>query len=205
MKTNYTKKVLGITGGIGSGKSTIARMFKEFGATIIDADKICHELLDTPKIQKKIINIWPELANDESKKINRTKLGKIAFSSKNDIETLNKIIHPIVIKKIKQDIAELNKNQKDEIIIIDAALIEETNLSSLCDLVIFIETKKTIRSKRCQTDRNWNVTEISKREKFQIPTNTKKKRAKVVINNNMTKDCTRDQVHEFWQVFIGNK
>ncbi len=100
-------KVIGITGGIASGKSTVAKMLRSLGASVINADKICHQLINTEEIKGKISKKWGNNIQDKDGKINRRALGKIVFADKGKLLVLNKIIHPKVIKRIKSQIAEL--------------------------------------------------------------------------------------------------
>lgn len=205
VKKNHHLTILGVTGGIGSGKSTVSKMFEELGAIVLDADKLCHKLLDAPPIKDKITNMWKEVTNNDSKTIDRAKLGEIVFANRECLEKLNKIIHPFVIKQIKEKIDELRISKKYTTVIIDAALLEESKLSSLCDIVIFVETDNALRVNRCKTNRNWNANEVEKREQFQLLIKTKKELAKVTICNNKSKDYTRKQVHDLWFRFIKNE
>lgn len=195
---NHLLHVLGITGGIGSGKSTVAGILKEFGALVIDADKLCHQLLNVPEIKGKINNIWPDAVIEDCGEINRTKLGGIVFSDKENINRLNKILHPIVINEIKRQITAVKEKKKKAVIVIDAALLEEANLTTVCNSIIFVDTKLSLRRKRCKECRNWSDDEIAKRERFQHLPETKIKRATFVVNNNGTKSCTIEQVHGIW-------
>ncbi len=100
-------KVIGITGGIASGKSTIAKMLESLGASVINADEICHRLINTKSISQKIINRWGDHIQDKYGRIERHKLGKIVFANKKELSALNKMIHPEAIKRIKNRITKL--------------------------------------------------------------------------------------------------
>ncbi|MGR3218331.1 MAG: dephospho-CoA kinase [Candidatus Anammoxibacter sp.] len=197
-------KIIGIVGGIGSGKSTVARIMHILGAEVIDADKLCHKLLSNRTIKKKIVNIWPHVIESDLDNINRTKLAEIAFSKKENIEHLNKILHPIVIKQIKKRISGIKRKKKKNIIVIDAALLEESKLSSLCETIVFVDTKIELRVKRCKEIRNWDEDEIRKREQFQASIETKERRAQFTINNDDSKSSTIEQVNNIWNNFLNN-
>ena len=100
-------KVIGITGGIASGKSTIAEILRSMGADVIDADKLCHQLINTKEIAQKIIKKWGNHVQNEYGKIERNELAKIVFSDKKEVSALNEIIHPEVIKHIRSKITKL--------------------------------------------------------------------------------------------------
>lgn len=199
---NHTPKIVGIVGGIGSGKSTIAKIFKNLGAEIIDADKLCHQLLNNKIIRDKIADIWPNAVGDDLWEIDRARLAKIVFSKKENIERLNKILHPVVIGKIKERISGIKRKKQNDIVVIDAALLEESMLSSLCNIIVFVNTKMSLRKKRCKEARDWDESEIRRREEFQIPVEIKKRRAQFIINNDNPKSNAIEQVHNLWNNFL---
>ena len=91
------KPVIGILGGIGSGKSTVAAEFAKLGCKVIDADEIAHELLNEPSVKEKLLDIFGQDILDSSDKIDRKKLAEIVFTDKKKIASLNSIIHPLVL------------------------------------------------------------------------------------------------------------
>ncbi len=195
-------KVIGITGGIASGKSTVAKMLRSLGASIIDADKICHHLINTEEIKEKIRKKWGNNVQNKDGKINRRTLGKIVFADKGKLLVLNKIVHPKVIKQIKSQIAEITDKDKANVIVLDAALLVESNLTNLCDILLFVDAKKHICTKRAQNIRKWPLHETTKREKFQYTMREKRGMADIIINNNLSKVNTFNQVKDFWYQFI---
>ncbi len=198
-------KVIGITGGIASGKSTIAGMLESMGADLIDADKICHELINTKEIALKITKRWGNHLQDNSGKVKRDVLAGIVFSDEEEISALNNIIHPVAIKQIKSEIAKFHSEVTTKAIIIDAALLVESNLVDICDVVLFINTEKDRCKTRVQNTRKWPLDEIAKREKFQGLLQQKRDIADVIINNNHSKEDTLNQVKDFWCQFITKK
>ncbi len=199
---NYRPKIIGITGGISSGKSTIARMLASLGAECIDADEMCHRLILTKGLQSKIIERFGNTILDSYGKIDRSRLAEIVFQDKTCLDDLCNILHPIVIDKIKSKIAEIERQGRRKAIVIDAALLEESDLSLVCDLVIFVNTGKDNRSKRSQTSRHWPAGELEKREHFQMTLEDKKKKADYIIDNNFSTEDTFRQVKEFWRNYI---
>ncbi len=200
MKQRVT--VIGITGGIASGKSTVAKMLRSLGASVINADNIFHQLINTREIKNKICKKWGNNIQDKDGKINRRALGKIVFADKGKLLALNKIIHPKVIKQIKSQIAELTVKDKANVIVLDAALLVESNLTNLCDILLFVDSKKQICTKRAQKSRKWPLHETTKREKFQYSMREKRGMADIIINNNLSKVNTFNQVKDFWNQFI---
>jgi len=198
-------KVIGITGGIASGKSTIAEMLESLGADLIDADKICHELINTKDIALEITKRWGIHLQDNHDKIKRDALAKIVFSDRKEVSALNRIIHPKAIKQIKSRIAELHAKASTKAIVLDAALLVESNLIDICDMVLFVDTEKNRCKTRVQNSRKWPLDEIAKREKFQDLIPQKREISDVIINNNHSKEDTLNQVKDFWCQFITKK
>ena len=198
-------KVIGITGGIASGKSTIAKMLKSLGASVINADEICHRLINTKPISQKIINRWGDHLQDKYGRIERDKLGEIVFSDRKEISTLNKMIHPEAIKRIKNRITKLRNQSTTVAIVLDAALLVESDLIDICDIILFVDTRKNTCKERVKNSRKWPTGEITKREKFQSSLREKKKIADIVICNNRYQTDTLKQVKDFWQQFITKK
>jgi dephospho-CoA kinase len=198
-------KVIGIAGGIASGKSTIAEMLKSLGADIIDADKICHRLINTKDIACKITKRWGDHILDDHGKVKRHMLAEIVFSEREEVSALNSIIHPKAIKEIKSRVAKLQAEAATKAIVLDAALVVESNLIDICDIMLFVDTKKNRCKTRVQNSRKWPLDEITKREKFQGLLQQKREIADVVINNNHSKEDTLYLVKDFWYQFITKK
>ncbi len=198
-------KVIGIAGGIASGKSTIAEMLESLGADIIDADKICHRLINTKDIACKITKRWGDHILDDHGKVKRHMLAEIVFSEREEVSALNSIIHPKAIKEIKSRVAKLQAEAATKAIVLDAALVVESNLIDICDIMLFVDTKKNRCKTRVQNSRKWPLDEITKREKFQGLLQQKREIADVVINNNHSKEDTLYQVKDFWYQFITKK
>jgi dephospho-CoA kinase len=198
-------KVIGITGGIASGKSTVAKMLGSLGANVINADKICHRLINTKSMSQKIINRWGDHIQDKYGRIERHKLGEIVFADKKELSALNKMIHPEAIKRIKNRIAKLRNESTTVAIVIDAALLVESNLIDICDITLFVDTSKNTCKARVNNSRKWPSGEIAKREKFQSSLRGKRKIADIVLCNNLYQTDTLNQVKDFWHQFITKK
>lgn len=199
---SFKPKIIGITGGISSGKSTIGRMFASLGAKYIDADEMCHRLILHKEYKNKITEKFGNSIHDTNGRIDRSKLAEIVFQNKTRLDDLCSILHPPVIDQIKSKIDEVEKQGSRKAIVIDAALLEESGLSLLCDFIIFVNTGKEQRLERSQTIRHWAEEELEKREYFQMALEEKKKKADYIIDNTLTIDNTFRQVKEFWKQYI---
>ncbi len=200
---NLKTKIIGITGGVSSGKSTIARMLSSLGAEVIDADEMCHRLLTIKNIKAKIIERFGNNVRDINGKIDRSRLAEIVFQDKTSLDSLCSILHPIVIEQIRLRIDEIEKQGRRKAIVIDAALLEESELSLLCDFIIFVNTGRDHRVSRGKISRHWQEGELERRERYQMSLEEKRKRSDYVIDNNFTEENTYRQINEFWQIYLG--
>ena len=199
--------VVGLTGGIVSGKSTVALMFKDLGAKIVDADKLGHSVILPHKpAWEKIVKIFGKdiLQNDLT--IDREKLGKIVFANQSLLKKLNDITHPEITKIIKKEIDSLkNKTYKQKkILIIDAALIYEAKIDRLMDKIIVVYIDEDEQIKRLIKRNNLSKDEALQRIKSQMPMKEKVKMADYVIDNSNSLDKTKKQVEKIWKNLVSS-
>ena len=180
--------VLGLTGGIGSGKSTVASLFRNLGAEIVDADALVHSILDRPSVRKKLVSTWgKEIENRGT--ILRPILARIAFQSEDSVRKLNEIIHPIVRKEVGKTI----RGSKSRLIVLDAPLLLEVGADQDCDYVLFVDAPRDLRTKRVKK-RGWAPAELRQREKYHWPMKEKRKKADFVIQNRGSRAALLPQV-----------
>ncbi|MCM8771058.1 MAG: dephospho-CoA kinase [Candidatus Omnitrophica bacterium] len=187
---------IGLTGSWGTGKTTVAGMFKRLGAKVIDADKIAHRLIQPHTlIYQKLISVFgKKILKKNCTAIDRKKLARIVFSKKTFLTKLNKIIHPEVIRTIKERI----KKDKSKIIILDAPLLIETGLDEIVDKLIVVKTSRDKQINRLKEKTGLSKKEISKRISYQLPLSYKIKKADFVIDNNGRREDTFVQVRQIW-------
>jgi len=166
--------IIGVTGGFGTGKTTVAEMLKDMGAEIINCDKIVHSLVDSKM---------------------RVQLRKFVFDRKEYLDRLNRIIHPAVIKIVKERI----KRPKKKNIIIDAPLLIEAGLDELCDMIICVKTRRDIQIQRAMKNSKLSRRDVIKRIRFQMSLKDKIRKADFIVDNNKTKAFTKKQVEEIWK------
>ncbi|MBM3246347.1 MAG: dephospho-CoA kinase [Candidatus Omnitrophica bacterium] len=199
------KLVLGLTGSFGSGKSTVADMFRRLGGQLIafiDADEIAHEIIRPGTYTYDlIISVWGRDILKKDRTIDRKKFGQLIFGDYDVRKQLERITHPLIIKRIKQDI----KRSSKEIIILDAPLLIEAGLERIVDKLIVVNASKSHRIKRKLTSTYLKRAEIIKRIDAQMPLADKIKRADFIIDNNKTFAETRTQVKKLWLKIKGEK
>lgn len=197
--------IVGLTGGIVGGKSTVASMFKDFGAKIIDADKLGHSvILPNKPAWRKIIKIFGKdiLQNDLT--IDREKLGKIVFANQALLKKLNEITHPEITKIIKKEI-NLAKNathNQENVLIIDAALIYEAKMDGLMDKIIVVYINEDEQVKRLIRRNNLSKEEALQKIKSQMLIKEKVEMADYVIDNSNSLDETKKQVKKIWKSLV---
>jgi len=155
--------LVGITGPIASGKTSVAKMYKEMGAYLIDADKIGHQLLERPDIKKRIIEEFGDEILTDKGKIDREKLGAIVFSDISRLEALNDIIQKPLVDIIKEQILELQESGFPGIVVVDAALLPKWDIVKLMDLVLVVDAPRWQRMNRLVRQRGLPQDEAERR------------------------------------------
>ncbi len=188
--------ILGITGNIGSGKTTAAKMFEKRGYIRIDADKIAHRLIkNDSETYRRIVNGFGNGILDRNKNIDREKLGEIVFGDGLKLKKLNSITHPAIINEIKNKINEMS--DKDEKIIIDAPLLIETDAKKLADKILVV---KADTGKIIERNKRFSEEQIERILKRQMPLGKKLKHADFVIDNGKDLKYLEGQVAEIIEV-----
>lgn len=191
--------VVGILGGIASGKSTVARLFEEFGATVIDADAAAGEALRRPDIRAAVQEAFGDAAFGEDGSIDRATLARIVFDDAEKLETLNRIVHPPVAETIRSQFKEMDSQ---EIAVLDVPLLFEFPVIGGCDLLVFVEAPLSIREVRARDSRGWPDGEIEKREGHQAPLAEKKKSSRLIIRNDGTLEDARRKAASVWKEIV---
>ena len=192
-------KVIGLTGGIGSGKSTVAEMFRELGAVVVDADEVCHRLLFEADIKEKVRKRFGGGVFSADGEVDRTALGKTVFGDARKLKDLTAILHPPAHEEIRKVVRDARKEGTVPAVVLDVALLLESNMEKMCDVLVFVEASREARNERVREERGWDEAEIERREKFQKAINKKIEKADYVINNSLTKRDTFDQVQHIWR------
>jgi len=191
--------VVGLAGGIASGKSLVASMLGELGARVLNADEINHEVLRETKIVARIVERWGRDVLDDSGEVDRRKLAEKVFNDVEEVRTLEGIVHPEVCRRITAAIEEEKDRGRDGVVVIDAPLLFEAGLERQCDRIVFIEAAEEVRLERVTRNRNWNGKELARRERHQKPSSYKKEHADIVIRNSGSTGALREEVERLWQ------
>ena len=180
---------IGLTGGIGSGKTSVSKLFKKWGAYILDADAIAKEILNTNEIaQGEIIAEFGSDILNKDGKIEKQKLARIAFQDENHQLRLNTIIHPYVFLIIDSTFDEILASGKHDVFCVDAALIYESGADTHMDYVVVVTSNLRLRTERVMSRGGLTREEFLKRLDLQWSDEDKIHMADFVIHNNSTQD-----------------
>lgn len=192
------KPIIGILGGIASGKSTVAAEFGKLGCAIIDADKIAHKLLEEPTIRQKIVGIFGNSILDEQGKIDHQKLAAVAFCDAAKIGKLNNMIHPAVLAEVEQQVQQLQGDTAVKAIVLDMPLLAEVGWDKRCDALVFVRCDEKKRVQRAEKMGLCGPEELKKRENFQISLDSKATIADNSVDNNSDLSALARQVAEIF-------
>ena len=188
--------IIAITGSVGSGKTTLAGIFRKFGCSVISADRLGYEVLKENSVKTKLRKAFGTKIFDKKNNIIRKKLADVAFQNKQNLNKLNKITHSRLIKRIKEKIKNINKKNKskkdEKPIAIDVALYNELKISKIADKTVLVKAKKAIVEKRLKRSKS---KELIKRKAFQKPI----RGADFIIYNNSFKKELEKTAKERWR------
>jgi len=184
--------IIGITGGIGSGKSLVANILRENGCVVADADENTKIVLAREEVQQQLVAWWGDEVLDENELVDRAFIASIVFKDAKEREKLESLIHPYV--RELQEIAFLHAPQGTIALVIDAPLLIESGLDHQCDVLIFVDSPFETRLARVIKNRGWNEEQLRSRESTQIGLDTKRSSADHIIINDGDIANTQQQI-----------
>ncbi len=192
-------KVIGLTGGIGSGKSTVSQYLAELGAVILDADKVGHEAFkpDTDAWREVVATFGRQIVTPGGE-IDRKKLGEIVFSQPESLSRLNQIMHPRMYDMMKARIEEYRRQGVD-VVVLEAAILIEAKWTPLVDEVWITVAPEAAVLERVKRQRGLAEEQTLARIRSQLSTEERVKHADVVINNDDDLDEVKAEVKELWE------
>ncbi len=192
-------KVIGLTGGIGSGKSTVSQFLRELGAVLIDADKAGHEAYQpNTETWREVVAAFGEQILTPDGEIDRKKLGGIVFSSPESLARLNWIMHPRMYEMMKAQIEEY-RQQGVDVVVLEAAILLEAGWTPLVDEVWVTVAPESTVVERTRERTGLPEEQILARIRSQMSSEERVKHADVVINNDGTQDELKAKVKELWE------
>ncbi len=190
--------LVGLTGNIGSGKSTVARMLSERGATIIDADVLARRAVElgTPAYTK-IVARWGNAVLSPDGHLDRTALRRVVFADQAQLEELNEIVHPEV-ERLREHLVEQARARGDRIVVCDIPLLFEKGMADRFDRILLVDASRPIRLERLLHDRGLQTTEAMEIIAAQMPAELKRARADFIVENGGTLTQLERRVQDLW-------
>lgn len=179
-------KVLGITGGIGSGKSTMLSYIRDtYHVRVMEADKVGHEVMKKGQpCYDRIVGLFGDDILKDNKEIDRGKLGQKVFKHELLLQALNSIVHPAVKTYIKGEIEKEKKEQKYPFFVIEAALLIEDHYDEICDELWYIHASPSVRRKRLKESRNYSDQKMDEIFRKQLSEKIFRERCDFIVDNN---------------------
>ena len=184
--------IIGLAGGIGSGKSAAAKILRDLGCAVSDSDEAARAALRDPDIRAELISWWSRDILDEEGGIDRTKVAGIVFTDAAERKRLERLTHPWIEKQRKEHFTSVGLDVRA--LVIDAPLLFEAGVDSVCDAVIFVDAAPATRLARVMSTRNWDKSMLERREDSQMSLDEKRNRADYVVPNDDDLDGLRTQL-----------
>ena len=191
--------VVGITGGIASGKSTVARQLRSLGMQVIDADEVARKVVEPgqPAWQAIVEEFGPAvLSPDQS--INRVELGRQVFASANDLHKLNELTHPPILAEIRDRLHRIRTENPRALVGLEIPLLYETNMDKICDQVWVVWVDNETQINRLMDRDGFSRSDAQKRIDAQMPLDEKARQAQVVIDNRFSPENTQRLVTKYF-------
>jgi len=187
--------VIGLLGGVGAGKSTVAQMFAEEGCRVVDADAIAHAVLQQAEVKERVREAFGDGVFSPEGEVDRDRLGQAVFADAGRRQALERIVHPRILARMREEV-EAAGAVGPSAVVIDAPLILEKGLAPWCDYMVYIRASANVRRRRLRQARGWSRSEVQQREASQISLKTKRGRADYIIDNAASPEHTREQVRQ---------
>ena len=196
--------VIGVTGGIGTGKSTVAAMFKRLGAVVLDADVMAHRVMEPRRVAwRQIVKTFGEHLLNEDQTINRQALARRVFTDAKSRRRLEAIVHPRVMRQMWQQVRRLHRAGRVKAVVLDVPLLVEVGAHHRVDALVVVSVSRKRQRERLKKRHGWSDEEISARMGAQWGVSAKVALADHVVDNANGVDATRTQVKRIWNQLVG--
>lgn len=199
--------MIGLVGGIGSGKSSLAReLQKKYRVEIVDGDRAGHDVLKEEPVKNEIRARFGDGVFDAGGEIDRRRMSELVFGDsparQEARRALESIVHPRITEKLSRQIAAARSNPELDFIVLDAALLLEAGWRTMCDHVIYIDTPEELRRARVFETRRWSAQQLHDREASQFPLDRKRREAHSIVRNDHHTDHALSQFDSILSRFV---
>ena len=195
--------IIGLTGGVASGKSTVADTLEELGCFVSDSDVIAHEVLLEPEVVRTLVDRWGQDILSEDGSPSRPRIGEMVFSDPKQRRWLEELLHPRINTRRRSAINAILASTEVPACVIDAPLLFEAGIDEECSTVIFVEAPIDRRREWALRNRGWNEAEFDRRERAQLDVEEKKRRSDLTITNLGSLEDLRTRTCEAFHSIIG--
>jgi dephospho-CoA kinase len=193
--------LIGILGGVASGKSEVSNRLRSLGAEVLDADQAGHRVLREAEVQRVLRQRWGERILDAAGEVDRRKIAEIVFAgtseSAAELKFLEQLTHPRIGRRLESQLAEMHRAGV-QVAVLDAPVMLKAGWDRLCQRIVFVDTPQPVRLARAR-QRGWTESDFAAREAAQEPVEAKRKRADMTIDNSASREQLYAQVDRFWQ------
>jgi dephospho-CoA kinase len=186
--------VIGLTGGIGAGKSTVAAMLENLGCFVVNSDELAHAALRDADVIRTLVSWWGDSILDGTGGLDRRAIASIVFAEPAERRRLEGLVHPWIEARRRSLFASAPAETRA--LVIDAPLLLEAGLDRECGAVIFVDASEAVRLERVQASRGWSVDDLHRREQSQMPLDVKRARADHTIVNEGDRASLQRRVRE---------
>lgn len=177
------KPVIGLIGAIGAGKSTVATLMGSLGGSVVDADKIGHEVLDEPAVRDQLTERWGASILRDDGTVNRRAVGAIVFADPAERKVLESVVFPRIHEREGEQFALADADPAARFIVLDAAVLVEAGRDEVCKKLVFVDAPREERLKRLIARSGWTADELTRREAAQLPLAEKRRLADATLDN----------------------
>jgi dephospho-CoA kinase len=203
MTQDATPPIIGLAGGIGSGKSTVATILARLGCMVTDSDADGRAALADPAVRDELVSWWGEGILDEDGHVDRRRIAGIVFADPEERTRLERLTHPWIELRRREQWEDADPDTVA--FVIDAPLLMEAGLDERCDAVIFVDADRAVRLDRVARDRGWEASELARREESQLPLDVKRRRADYVVRNDGELSELEDQVRHALREILSSR
>ncbi|WP_027339347.1 dephospho-CoA kinase [Halonatronum saccharophilum] len=192
---------IGLTGGIATGKSSVADILKDLGAYVVDADKLAHRLMSKGQILwEKVVKEFGQGVLDSKGEIDRGTLGEVIFSDPKKKEVLDNLVHPVIVEAIKSKVKKIEGESK--LVVAEVPLLFEVGMQDFFDEILVVWVEEQIQLMRLMKRNSLTYDEAKKRIGSQMNLEDKVKKADYIIENNGDYKDLKNKIFEFWDIIV---
>jgi dephospho-CoA kinase len=175
--------VLGLVGGIGSGKSEVAAALVRRGGYLVAGDPLGHAALRQPSVRDQVVARWGRDMLGADGEVDRTKLGAVVFADADERAALEAIVHPWISRRLREQLIAAKADANCWFVVLDAAIMLEAGWRTACDVVVYVDAPRDLRLTRVAAQRGWSAADMAKREQAQLPLALKAACADAALEN----------------------